>query len=94
MKVRLTLDVDAYQRFVIAKYFRPVPATRADRTRTRATRAQVKRFAEAALRSAVKEREGELDAKGRSAARRLREPALVQGELLREPREKQRGLVW
>lgn len=96
MKVRLTLDVDAHQRYVIARYFRPAAASdkRADRTRTRATRTQVKRFVETAVRSAVKEREDELDAKGRTAARRLREPVPVQGELLIEPREKQRGLAW
>ena len=35
MKVWLRLDVDEHARFVIARYFRPVDATK---TRTRATR--------------------------------------------------------
>lgn len=90
MKVILRLDVDDQARYVIARYFRPVDDKK---TRTRATRKQVKRFAEAALRTSVRELMHDLDGRGKSVAQRLGDPS-VEAELLQEPREKQRPLAW
>lgn len=72
MKVHLTLDVDAAARFVIARYFgiAALPDTR-DRIRSRATRRQVRRFAVAALRTAVMEQRENLQGRSRAAAQRL-----------------------
>lgn len=93
MKVRLALDVNAFERFIIAKYFRPAASDPVDKTRTRATRKQVKRFVTAALKSAVKEQAQDiLDAKGRAVADRLRLPKSEYVEFLSEPKEKQKGL--
>lgn len=92
MKVRLTLDVDAQARYVIARYYR-TPSEK----RVRATRAQVKRFVQAALRSAVREWADDFpDARSRAVARRLGTPTndAAGAEFLAEPREKQRALCW
>ena len=62
MRVRLTLDVDERERFVIAKYFD---------SGSRATRAEVRVFATGALRSAVGERAACLSARQRTTERRL-----------------------
>lgn len=96
MKVRLVLDVNAFERYVIARYFRPVAinAIPTDRTRTRATRKQVRRFVTAALKSAVREQAQDvLDARARTVADRLRLPkGHCTDEHLTEPKEKQKGL--
>ena len=94
MKVRLSLDVDAYTRYVIARYFRLPYETTSKKRRVRATRAQVRRFVLAALRTSVHEQAGELDAMGRTIAAKLMTP-IDDGpgiEFLAEPREKQRNL--
>lgn len=86
MKVHMVLDVGAYERFVIAKYFH-------DAKRGRATRLQVQRFAKAALRSAVREQAEMLHGRAKGTAQRLGNPA-DDSERLAEPREKQRSLAW
>lgn len=74
MKVRITIDVDDYARFVIAKYFAVAAAKdTTDGQRVRATRAQVKRFLTSALKTAIKEQEDGLRGRTRGAARKLRE---------------------
>ncbi len=98
MKVRLVLDVNAHARYVIAKYFAPAAPReeRADRTRTRATRRQVKRFAKAVIQSAVREQAEMLHGRARYTAQGLAavEDAFGGVEYLTEPREKQRSLAW
>ena len=92
MKVWLRLDVDEHARFVIARYFRPVDATK---TRTRATRGQVRQFARAALYSAVCDQaETILDGRGKAVAQRLRGTETPEQETLTPPREQQRSLTW
>jgi len=94
MKVRVVLDVDEHARYIIARYYRSVDT---DKTRTRATRLQVKRFTAAALRTCIREQSDEiLDAKGKAVAQRLQTPTtdVTNIEFLSEPREKQRSLTW
>ena len=95
VKVRLLVEVGDYERFVISKYWAPVSAG-IDRTRTRGTRAQVRRFISAALKSAVKEQASAFRGRTRSAARRLQQPEghRTTESLLREPDEKQQALTW
>lgn len=95
MRVRLALDVDEQARYIIAQYYKPVDPvrTKADKTRRRATRKQVTRFVLAALRTAIREQAHELPALARTIARRLGDPA-IDGEVLAEPKEKQRTLAW
>lgn len=77
MKVRITLDVDEYERFVIARYFGAAAADQKDRARPRATRAQCRRFARAAVRSMVREQAAGLYGRARTTAQRLLDPAPV-----------------
>lgn len=74
MKVQLSLDVDERTRYVIAKYFAAAGDSK-DKARTRATRAQVRRFAAAALQVAIKERAASLHRRQRATADRLGNPA-------------------
>jgi len=68
----MVVEVDAHTRYVIAKYFRPVDGVA---TRSRATRHQVRRFIEAALRTCVREQATDiLDAREKVVARRLQTP--------------------
>lgn len=83
MKVRLTLTVDARTRYVVSRYF-------GDK-RTRATREQVRAFAEGALASAVREHADALRGRSRLVAARLAE-GRPSGEPLRDPDEKQMSL--
>jgi hypothetical protein len=69
MRVRLTLDVDDLTRFVVARYFRAIQND--GRKRTRSTRAQVRLFAQAAMRDAVSDRIAAMDSRGKAVARRL-----------------------
>ena len=86
MKVRLMLDIDDHTRYVIAKYYRAAiissDAPRGDRTRTRATRAQARRFVVAALRRCVINQARDLDARSRAVAKRLLGPEAVSAETL------------
>lgn len=66
MKVRLTIDVGAFERFVIARYYES-----GAKARSRATRQQVRRFALAALRSATVDRAADMRGRPGGAARRL-----------------------
>lgn len=95
MKVRLLLEVGDYERFVIAKFFSPAAvAGTADRTRLRATRAQVRKFVRGALRLTVRDHAQELRSmKARATAKRL-EAGAVPEEMLPAPKEQQRSLVW
>ncbi len=86
VKVWMRLDVGAWERFGIAKYFKK-------RGVARATRLQVQRFAKAALRSAVREQAEMLTGRALTTAQRLGRPR-AEGEVLAEPREKQRSLAW
>jgi hypothetical protein len=90
MKVRLTIEVGDRARFVVAKYWAPV-SSGADRTRTRASRAQVRRFIEAALRTAINDQAAALRGRSRATAKRLAEPK-VEPETLREPAEQQMSI--
>lgn len=92
MKVRLVIDADEHARFVIAKYFAPVGDAR-DRVRRRATRAQVRRFVLAALRTHVREQAGNLGGRSRGAATRLSTGADAESETLRPSREQQLSLL-
>ena len=95
MRVRLTLDVNDYQRFVVAKYFQPA-GSGADKTRLRATRKQIRRFIEAAFRTAVQEQARELPSpRSRAAAERLKLPrGHREQETLPPPKEQQRSIPW
>lgn len=90
MKVCLTLEVDEFTRFVIAKYFAPVSSKR----RNRATRKQVAAFTRGAIRAAVLEHMTVLRGRPLATAARLRDgaPALEPAEELRRPDEVQRQL--
>lgn len=92
MKTRLTLNVDDHARLVIAKYFAPV-SHGADRTRTRATRAQVRRFAEAAVATAVREHATVLRGRTLAAAYRLLS-GNKSSETLAPPDGWQQGVLW
>lgn len=97
MKVRLTLDVDAADRFVIAKFFATAAASKSiDRRRLRATRAQVRWFAQAALRTHVGEQAERLRGKSRAVARRLLNGESVTPRELAEtlPPAEQRSIPW
>lgn len=96
MKVNLSVDVDDRDRYTIAKYFALCSEVPADRTRVRATRAQVRRFLKGALRSAIKEQVANLRGREKATAARLAEGprAVVETEELKPPREKQESLVW
>ncbi len=95
MKVRLTLDVGAHERYVVAKYFAPAAKDgTADRRRLRASRAQVRRFVAAALRSAVRDHVERLRGKSRGTAHRLEAGAGGDGETLTLPPSPQRSLEW
>lgn len=93
MKVRVTLVVDAADRYLIATYFRDVQA--AEKKRRRASRAQVRLFTHAALALALKDRaEAPTTSKRvRTIARRLRarigEP---DRPILEPPQERNRRL--
>lgn len=92
MKVRLTLDVDAAARFVVAKYF-AASAKPGDTKRTRATRKQMAKFALAALRTAVSDQAEQLDLRSRRRAKRL-QAGMPAGSLLHPPREQEWELPW
>lgn len=91
MQVRLTLSLHDYERFVIAKVYAP-SGVGPDQHRTRATRQQVRRFALAAIRTAIQDRARELPARSRAVARRLETPADPPIETLSPLREEQRPL--
>ena len=92
MKVRFLLDVNAYERYIIAKYYRTPVIVNGSKQRTRATRVQVQRFVRAMLRSTLNDYEHDLDARGKAVARRLKLPKDPALEVLSEPSEKQRAL--
>lgn len=96
MKVHLTLDVDAAARFVIARYFGiAAPLETTNRTRSRATRKQVRRFAIAAVRTAVMEQRENLSGRSRAVAQRLFDGGgHVAQETLTPPAEQQQGIPW
>lgn len=89
MKVRLTLEVDEFERFVIAKYFAPVT----DKKTSRAPRKQVMTFAKGAVRSAVLEHVTILRGRPHATANRLKDgsPKPITEEL-KKPDESQRPL--
>lgn len=94
MRVKITVEVDAADRYVVAAYFRPVATDKKDKVRSRATRAQVRRFVQGALRSAIKEQAGSLHGHTRATARRLREGRTGEPEALVPPPEQQGSLAW
>ena len=94
MRVRTVLVADDYERYVVARYYGNVDGVRqSDRARSRATRLQVRAFAQAALRAFVAEHETSLHGRQRTTAVRLRDGS-VQDELpLRRARETQPSLL-
>lgn len=85
MRVRLSIDVDERDRYVIAKYFGDG---------VRATRLQVRQFTTGAVRSAVRANADALRGRQRSVARRLE--AADGSDLVDEltpPREHQLNLL-
>jgi len=66
----MTLDVDDLTRFVVAKHFRAIQND--GKKRTRATRAQIRLFAQAALRDAVSDRLATMGGRARATANRLK----------------------
>ena len=90
MKVRLVLELDDKARYVIAQYFKAVEQV----DRARATRSQCKRFAAAAVRSAVREHSEAMTGRVKATIKRLGEASTKEEEQLVEPKEKQRSLVW
>ena len=93
MRVLLRIDVDAYARYVIAHYFRPVDDSKTPRTR--ATRKQVKRFVEAALWTCTRDAAEDIqDARAKAHAIDMRLKSDSQPDEYIEPREKQRSLIW
>lgn len=94
MKVRVVVDVGDYERFVIAKFWAPV-GTAIDKKRSRATRAQVRRFALAMLRRAVKDHERDLAPRSRKSATRIAAGAPPQAvEQVPAQNDNQRRLTW
>ncbi len=96
MKARVLVEVGDYERYVIARYFAAAATERRDKTRTRATRAQVVRFVRGAIRSAVREQRDALPSRRmRAYAKRLQEaaPAMGADELV-PPVEQQPSLAW
>ncbi len=93
MKVRLTLDVGDFERYIIAKYFSRAPEQANDKRRLRARLKQVVRFAQASLRAAVKEQAANLRARERATAQRLASPVSEEPALVR-PSEQQPELAW
>jgi hypothetical protein len=96
VKVRLLLSVGAYERYVIARYWGVTATDQKDKTRARATRAQVKTFAQAALRAAVHEQAEALRGREKATAQRLLAPREIDtlDEDLRRPDERQLNLTW
>lgn len=93
MKVQISLSVGDYERYVVAMYYRPASIKPVDRTRTRATRVQVRKFVQAALRSSLKEQADALCGKQRRHALRLSDSADHVSDLLIQPRERQLSLL-
>ena len=95
VKVLLGLDVDDYARYVIAKYFVPAATTKQDKLRARASRAQVRRFVEAAIQTAVRTQQQSLRKRYLTTAARLAEGRQrVTVDLLPPTAEEQRSLQW
>lgn len=96
MRVRLSLDVDDRDRYVIAKYYGALRghATGSRIVRTRATRAQVRTFVAGALRSTVREHAEAFRGRQRTIVRRLAaRPGLATADGLRAPAERQLNLL-
>lgn len=96
MKTRITLTLSDYERYVIARYWGVAATEAKDQKRPRATRNQVRAFAHAAIKAAVKEQADAMRGRQKSTVERLKqgkpEPDNVL-ELVR-PRERQPNLVW
>jgi hypothetical protein len=88
MKVRMTLDISEAERYLIATYFRDHGEV-AQRGRMRATRAQVKRYIEAALKLALRERRDGANGRTRTIAARIALGAVLDaGERIERPAER------
>lgn len=91
MRVRLTLDVDELTRYVVARHFRVEDGSK----RTRATRGQVKRFVDRAVRDAVADRLGTMGGRARAVARRLQAGETYARATAGEPlSEERQGSLW
>jgi hypothetical protein len=95
MKINLTLDVDDFERYVIAQYYGEKKNN--GKSRRRALRATVRRFVRAALRTSALDRADDLPRRKRKAAYRIRERLKSQQTNAPEPeqlsqRERQREL--
>jgi len=88
VRVRLSVDLDARDRYVIARYFGPSgPA--------RATRVQARAFVTGAVRSAIREHADAFRGRQRATVKRLAQglPPELRGAELRAPVEKQLSLL-
>lgn len=86
MRVRMTLDVDERDRYVVARYF--------GKGAVRATRAQVRAFAAGAFRYAVREHADAFHGRQRATVRRLAAGSPERGNAeIRPPAEKQLNLL-
>lgn len=68
MKTRMLVEVGAFERYVIARYFSASDGV----SRTRATRAQVRRFVAAAVQAQVRDLAADMRGKQRGTSDRLR----------------------
>jgi hypothetical protein len=94
MKVNLTLDVDDFERYVIAQYYGEKKNN--GKSRRRALRSSIKRFIRAALRTSALDRADDLPRRKRKAAYRIRlrltqQPNAPEPEQLSQ-RERQREM--
>lgn len=88
MKVRMVLDIGETERYLIATYYRDHGET-PQRGRRRATRAQVKRYVEAALKLALRERRDAANGRTRTIAARIALGAVLDaGEQIKRPSER------
>lgn len=87
MKTWVMLDVGPFERYVIAQYYAPV-----DGKRTRATRAQIRRYISGALASMTRDQVSEMTGRRRATADRLRGVELERPRLA-PPTEHQLSLL-
>ena len=94
MKVNLTHTIDDWERYVVAKFLAPASTTRVDKERTRASRAQLKRFIRGAVRTAVLAAERQLPMRQYRRASKLRAGDLKEARALKLTDDQQRALQW
>lgn len=91
MKVRLLLDVTELDRYLIARHFR---RTELDGGRTRATRSQVRRFAEGALGAAIRDQAESARGRAKGVVGRLRDPQRDDAREVLKPADGWQPSLW